>query len=111
MVNRGLRNFDWTGGATMANYRGSGWSSGWAVVLAAVACAGCEGRPADTPVERKVGALSIPARGSTIQIDFEKDSFGAPLTRGTVLAEQYAEWGVHFENSFLIGDSATDFAE
>lgn len=94
----------------MAIQRSSGWFFGSVVIFMAFAESGCGNRPTDTPVEQKAGALSLPARGATISIDFDKDPFGAPLARGTVLAEQYAEWGVHFENSFLIGDVATDFA-
>jgi len=94
----------------MANGLCSGKLLRWGFVVWAVGASGCASPPYDTPVERKADALNLPERGATLAIDFQTDPSGAPLPRGTVLAEQYAEWGVHFENSFLICDHATDFS-
>ena len=86
-----------------------GTATATAIFGGALVMISCQAPPGPAEVERRGQALSLPDRGAKLSIDFEADPFGVPLTRGTVLAEQYAEWGVHFENSFLIGDQATDF--
>src|SRR3954466_15335360 len=79
------------------------------VLVATVGMSACQQAPVDSGSAPRSSALSFPGRGERVFIDFETDAAGAPLTRGTVLAEQYAAVGIHFENSFIIGDHATDF--
>ena len=75
-----------------------------------VALVSCDATPRDGSLERRQSAIAPPAPGETITLEFETDPSGAPLPRGTVLAEQFAALGVHFHNGYMIGDRMTDFA-
>ena len=55
-------------------------------------------------------ALTTPAPGATLVIGFEVDANDAPLAPGTLLDEQFAPVGVHFNGRFFLGDRTTDFA-
>ena len=74
----------------------------------AAGCAPAPGNP-----ERAAGVQSalLPAPAATLTIDFKADALGNPLPRGTVLGEQYADWGIHFENGFVLGDRVVDFPD
>ncbi len=92
-----------------AGRQGLVWEVLWVGALAVVA-GGCMEAPRQTAAaERTARPLMIPERGASITIQFDTDAAGVPIPRGTVLAEQYADWGVHFHGSFIIGDHATDF--
>jgi len=73
---------------------------------------GC-GAPPGQPDQTKVmaSALTLPSPGQIITLDFKIDAQGNPLSRGSVLAEQYASWGIHFQGGYVLGDTATDFPE
>lgn len=54
--------------------------------------------------------LNFPVPGE-IMLAFSNDALGNPLSRGTVLGEQYAAWGIHFTGGYIIGDLETDFPD
>jgi len=76
----------------------------FAAMFGFVALSSCAGP------EAKDGARAS-AFGATIVLDFETDAAGVPLTRGTVLAEQYAAWGIHFTGGYAIGAQSVDFPD
>jgi len=78
--------------------------------LLLVGLSSCQGPPLDRGPGVRQSALSSPAPGETIDIEFETDAAGTALPRGTVLGEQYAALGVHFHNGYVIGDRTTDFS-
>ncbi|HEX2658150.1 MAG TPA: hypothetical protein VHU40_07765 [Polyangia bacterium] len=82
------------------------------VVTALAGAFGCDGSvPQERSVARETAALTMPDYGQTITIDFKADAAGIPLSRATVLAEQYAAAGVHFQGGFILGDRAFDFSD
>jgi len=73
---------------------------------------GCDQHSPDSaPPLQRASALALPSPGQKVLLDFKADAFGNPLARGTVLAEQFAEWGIHFENGYVLGDRAVDFPD
>jgi len=78
--------------------------------LLLVGLCSCQAPPLDGGPSARQSAISPPAPGQTIDIEFETDAAGNALPRGTVLGEQYAALGVHFHNGYIIGDRATDFS-
>jgi len=59
---------------------------------------------------RRAALLTMPQPGDTIVLDFSTDAQGNPLSRGTVLAEQFAAAGIHFTGGYILGDRTVDFA-
>jgi probable HAF family extracellular repeat protein len=83
------------------------------LVVTVTILAGCEPSPHDSAPRPESHALTPtpPQPGAILTIDFDTDATGAPLPRGSVLGEQFAAWGVHFQSSYVVGDRAFDFPD
>jgi hypothetical protein len=80
--------------------------------MCSAAFSGCDAPPGQLDRTKAVtSALTLPMPGQTITLDFKTDAMGNPLSRGTVLAEQYANWGIHFQGGYVLGDRTVDFPE
>jgi len=83
-----------------------------AVITAMSGASACEGPVSERPsLAKNTFALATPGYGQTVTIDFKTDAAGTPLVRATVLAEQYAAAGIHFQGGFILGDRTVDFSD
>lgn len=83
------------------------------LIVALTILGGCEPPAHDSAPRPESHALTPtpPQPGAVLTIDFDTDPTGAPLPRGSVLGEQFAAWGLHFENGYVVGDRAFDFPD